>query len=228
MTTKRQSGQYELILENRQLVFIFFGAVMMCAIFFALGFLIGRDQRDFGWRSGTSSKLDLTGSAAPEPGKAASSETSTPTDNTNTKSSDQAAIDKELTFYKTVDGKSSGDDMKMSTPQESRSAAAENAANTPAAAAVAPPGKIVDTAANRSVPNNIIFQIAALSKSVDAEVMVRKLKNQGFQAFLVSPPPDTTGSKLYRIQVGPFSNSTLAEQAKAKLIAGGYTPIVKK
>jgi DedD protein len=223
MATKRSSGQYELVLENRQLVFILFGAVLICGIFFTLGFLVGREQRDLSGISDTS-KLQGEESAGPS-NKAASKKEAPPPDASKPKKADQDAINKELTFYKTVEGKSAGNP-KVNSKEESRSGEKEK--NQPSSRAATPPPKTTPAVTAPAPTNTIIYQIAALSKSDDAQALVRKLKEKGIQAFLVSPPSDSGSDKLYRVQVGPFSDSNVAEQMKAKLVANGYTPITKK
>ena len=40
---KNRDGQIELILENRQVLLIFFVIVALCGVFFSLGYLIGRN-----------------------------------------------------------------------------------------------------------------------------------------------------------------------------------------
>ncbi|MBZ5535802.1 MAG: SPOR domain-containing protein [Acidobacteriia bacterium] len=223
MATKRSSGQYELVLENRQLVFILFGAVLLCGIFFTLGFLVGREQRDLSVRNDTS-KLEGQESAVPT-NKLASKKEVPPLDASKPKKADQDAINKELTFYKTVEGKS-GENPKVN-PKEEASGGEKGKDHSSRKATTAPP-KTLPVASASAPANTIIYQIAALSKSDDAQALVRKLKEKGFQAFLVSPPGDSGSDKLYRVQVGPFSDSNVAEQIKAKLVANGYTPITKK
>ncbi len=40
---KSDEGQYELILENRQVIAIFFVAAALCGVFFALGYMVGKN-----------------------------------------------------------------------------------------------------------------------------------------------------------------------------------------
>jgi cell division septation protein DedD len=230
MTAKRTSGQYELVLENRQLVFIFFGAVMLCAIFFALGFLVGREQRDLGWRAGTGT---LDGSGPADTGtKSAAKKAGAATDAATPKSTDQDAINKELTFYKTVEGKSAPGDYEVKTPANASKQASPQpvpSQSSPTQAAPAPaPAPSAPPAGARPATPTIIYQVAALSKSVEAEALVRKLKEKGFQAFIVSPSAGPGGDKLYRVQIGPFSDPAIAGQVKAQLVASGYAPITRK
>ncbi len=231
MPTKRTTGQFELVLENRQMVFIFFGAVMLCAVFFALGFLVGRDQGgDLSWRdknSKSESREASRNSAKAEAPKAAETKEGA------AKNPDQTAIDKELTFYKTVEGKTAQDNLKTTAPPEQAEKQTTNPATKDAAVTKPMETKpsVPATQPTTALPtggNTIIFQVAALSKETEAVAMVRTLKEKGFQAFMLSPPADAPGLKLYRVQVGPFANQTSADQAKAKLVAAGYSPITKK
>jgi DedD protein len=225
MTAKRSTSSYEVVLENRQLVFIFFGAVMLCAIFFTLGFFVGREQRDLAFQSGP---LKLEGEAGPPAAKPGPKKEAAASASATNTTSNQEAINKELTFYKAVEGNSASEGLKVN--QVSSTAKVESpkqVSPTPAPAATAPVHNASSVAAG-SASTTIIFQVAALSKSVDAEALVRKLKEKGFSAFLVSPPPNSTTDKLYRVQVGPFATVEVAEQVKAKLIANGYTPLVRK
>jgi DedD protein len=223
MATKRSSGQYELVLENRQLIFILFGAVLLCGIFFTLGFIVGREQRDLSSHN-DASKLEGEGSTIPT-NKAASKKETPPPDSSKPKKADQDAINKELTFYKTVEGKSAGNP-KVNPKEEASSG--EKGKNRSSSRAATEPPKTTPAITAPTPANTIIYQVAALSKSDDAQALVRKLKEKGFQAFFVSPPGDSSSDKLYRVQVGPFSDLNLAEQIKAKLVANGYTPITKK
>lgn len=228
MATKRQAGQYELVLENRQLVFIFFGAVVLCAVFFALGFLVGREQRDWGWRASTENP-ETTGKKSSSPSTTPAKKEVTPSAAKDGKAVDQDAISKELTFFKTVEGQSKTSDYKVNPSPAGKSRENEKGdssrskeaaeANSKPAPAVAP---------HPSFATTLLFQVAALSKKLEAETLVRKLKEKGFQAFVVSPPADSAVDKLYRVQVGPFTDSRVAEQVKNKLVASGYPPLVKK
>ena len=41
---KSEDGQYELILENRQVLMIFFVAAALCGVFFGLGYVVGKNS----------------------------------------------------------------------------------------------------------------------------------------------------------------------------------------
>ena len=41
---KSEDGQYEMVLENRQVLVIFFVAAALCGVFFALGYMVGKNS----------------------------------------------------------------------------------------------------------------------------------------------------------------------------------------
>src|ERR1700686_3202253 len=68
-------------------------------------------------------------------------------------------------------------------------------------------------------------QVAAVSKQEDGEALVEALKKKDYPAFVASPIP---ADKLFHVQVGPFPDIKDAEAMRARLIADGYSPILKK
>jgi cell division septation protein DedD len=53
---------------------------------------------------------------------------------------------------------------------------------------------------------------------------VESLKGRQYSAFIANQPSD----KLFRVQVGPFTDIKEAEDMRAKLVSDGYNPILKK
>jgi cell division septation protein DedD len=70
-----------------------------------------------------------------------------------------------------------------------------------------------------------VVQVAAVSKKDDAQALLSALKKKSYPAFIASNEPH---DRLYHVQVGPFGNVKDAESARAKLVADGYNPILKK
>jgi cell division septation protein DedD len=68
-------------------------------------------------------------------------------------------------------------------------------------------------------------QVAAVSKQEDGEALVDALKKKDYPAFVASPIPT---DKLFHVQVGPFPDIKDAEAMRTRLIADGYSPILKK
>ena len=114
----------------------------------------------------------------------------------------------DLTFYKAVEQKDANTQMPATAPPANT---AENAA-----AATDP------TAAQ--APSGFFVQVAAVSKMEDAVSLVDALKQKQYPAFSAN----TSTDKLFHVQVGPFNDIKDAEATRAKLVADGYNPILKK
>ena len=67
------------------------------------------------------------------------------------------------------------------------------------------------------------MQIAAVSHSEDANVLVNALRRRGYSVSVRRDPLDN----LLHVQVGPFSNRNDANAMKMKLLNDGYNAIVE-
>ena len=102
---------------------------------------------------------------------------------------------------------------------------AKQPALEPAPAAPLPePAKPATTAPAKSTTN---YQIGAVRKSGDADKILTAVKKKGFRAFILAPTPGDS-KPLFRVQVGPFVDLLEADEARKKLEAAGYKPILKK
>ena len=80
--------------------------------------------------------------------------------------------------------------------------------------------------ANLAAPTGDYFvQVAAVSRQEDADALVEALKKKQYPAFTVN---NSSADKFYHVQVGPYGDLKDAESMRARLIADGYNPIVKK
>ena len=69
------------------------------------------------------------------------------------------------------------------------------------------------------------LQVAAVTKQEDAEALVSALRKKDYAVFATNSVPT---DKLFHVQIGPFSSQKDVEGLRAKLVAAGYNPIVKK
>jgi cell division septation protein DedD len=77
-------------------------------------------------------------------------------------------------------------------------------------------------------PENVLhYQIGALRKSADAEKLLDGVKKKGFRAIILAPAAGEA-NPFFRVQVGPFKDPIEAQDAKKKLEAAGYQPILRK
>jgi DedD protein len=196
------SQDTEITLGTARLLSLFFGLVIVCAVFFALGYTLGR-KSDVGIASAAGT-LPLPG--ASNAAKPAGSAASAP-----------------MTFYKNVEQKDANPQL---TPAPDATSPAAQAAGTSSSSAnpaqsqpVNPPDPI------GTVPTAGYFvQVAAVTKQEDADALVDALKKKEYPAFSSNSAVD----KYFRVQVGPFADIKDAESMRSRLINDGYNPILKK
>jgi len=194
--TTATSQDTEITLGTGKMLALFFGLVALCAVFFGMGFSLGRSSVRM---------------ASPDLPAAASAPTAglRPTAIRNTSATPPA----DMTFYKAVQSK---DDSNQPAPQNASSSAVDSA---PAPTSVAATDPVA------APPLNAYYvQVAAVSKTEDAEALVDALKKKQYPAFSTNTPTD----KLIHVQVGPYADIKDAEAMRAKLVSDGYNPILKR
>lgn len=194
------SEDTEITLGTGKLLVLFFGLVGICALFFALGYSLGR-------------KSDPALMAA----SAASGPQTSPVAN---KASGASSGAPPMTFYKSVEQKNASPELTPATDAKTDTASAAPAAGSPQTPAANTPDP------NTTLPTAGYFvQVAAVTKQEDADALVDALKKKEYPAFVA---PQSTADKFLRVQVGPFSDIKDAESMRTRLIGDGYSPIVKK
>jgi DedD protein len=193
------SQDTEITLGTGKLLVMFFGLVGVCALFFALGYSLGR-------------KAEPVTTAA---------NAATPQISPNTsKASGAANANPQMTFYKSVEGKDANP--QLTPPADAKT-------DTPAGSPPPSSGSATPQVSNgvdptTAMPTSGYFvQVAAVSKQEDADALVDALKKKDYPAFVAA-----ANDKLFRVQLGPFSDIKDAEATRTKLVADGYSPILKK
>jgi cell division septation protein DedD len=197
--TKTTSEDTEITLGTGKMLALFFGLVALCAVFFAMGFSLGRNS-------------GLKPSAAEVSPPAV-----TTAANVRPSAVKPTAPAADMTFYKAVSDKNA--DSQLTAKNEDPPAV--DAATTPPAPATTP--SPADPMVAPPV-NGYYVQVAAVSKSEDADALVDALKKKQYPAFSANTQPD----KLFHVQVGPYADIKDAETMRAKLVGDGYNPILKK
>ena len=212
----------EITLGTAKLLTLFFGLVVVCAVFFALGYTLGRK-----------SDLGLAAPSAATPLQPASN-------GTKPASSASPQPASQMTFYKAVEQKDANAQLTPASSEANSTSppAAGQPTSSPAAAPTAssgtsasgtqapsaPTGNPPDPMA--AIPSTPYFvQVAAVTKQEDAQSLVDALKNKQYPAFVAT---NAANEKLFRVQVGPFADIKDAEAIRSRLINDGYNPIVKK
>jgi|SRR5579883_2962532 len=198
-----ETGEFELVVGNRQLLSAFAIVVLLFGVGVAMGYILGQNspksaklQQDAAQTSLAEQRPQPAAPAAQPPQQASSP---TPASDTAPAGSDTAA-------------QAPATPQTQPATQPVRESGAPAAAQAPAEAATSGLGE---------PPPGSYWQVMALPQA-DAEGVVRTLKEQGFPALL-SP-----GTKnLTRVLVGPFKDTQSMGKAKTQLESAGFHPVKK-
>jgi DedD protein len=157
------SEDTEITLGTGKMLVLFFGLVALCAVFFGMGFSLGKNSV----KANGDPQAAASAASSVRPTAVKASEPRPPSD---------------LTFYKAVEQKDPNTELTPKTTDVPANAAAKSAA----ADSDAPP----DPTALVSSQNNYFVQVAAVSKQEDAEALVDALKKKQYAAFAANPPGD--------------------------------------
>lgn len=192
------SEDTEITLGTGKLLVLFFGLVAICALFFALGYSLGRKS---------------------EPTLATVTTATIPQVSSNSAKAGSGSAAPPMTFYKAVEQKDANSE--LTPPSDSKT---DTAATT--APASTQPQQPTSVDPSTTLPNTGYFvQVAAVSKEEDAQALVDALKKKEYPAFVAA---QSNADKLFRVQLGPFAEAKDAEVMRTKLIGDGYSPILKK
>ncbi len=205
----------EIALGTRSLLGIFFGLVLVCAVFFGLGYSVGR---------GGGSRIAVQTATNPP----------VPAESRLSKPSPQQSLTP-------VEPPAAGSDQGNPAAPASEPGLQPISvpAHTPASAAPAPmlrqpvtpvpsqpsaPAvKPAAVAAPAAATQTFMVQVAAVRIAQDADILVDALRKHGYSATVRKEPQD----QLLHIQLGPFATRADAYAMRSKLLADGYNAVVK-
>jgi len=194
-----ETGEFELVVGNRQLLSGFFIVVLLFAVAFAMGYVVGQNSP----RSAKLAEAGSTGAATsaaerrPQPASPAipASPSSTP-----------PALP--------ADGASTSTPTETS-PHPSTQPARDTQPASAAPAATAP-------ATTPDMTTGAYWQVLATASQSSAQAMLQTLKNRGFPASLQPGP-----NNLTRVVVGPYTDTQSLGRAKTELESAGFQPVRK-
>jgi DedD protein len=206
----------EITLGMGKLLAIFFLAVIVCGAFFGMGYSLGKNstplnpmgQNLAGISVSSGGNKPTAGTVAKPlpPDCATSTSGCIPAQNTSDSNATSSTVQPS-----TLEGT---DKPANPTSQTSATnAALTQVSNTP------------PTPDLNGAGQNIMVQVAAVTKQEDAEALVNALRKKNYPVFLMG---STGTDKLFHIQVGPFAELKEAEAMKSKLVGDGYNAIVKR
>ena len=199
----------ERVLESRHLIGLFLGVVLLCGVFFTLGYVMGHNA--YGGPVHAADAVERSLSPSHTPVKTPEREAS------------PAPANSEWDFY------SKNSDNRLEPAAAPSSAPAPPVSSHPPAVSAAPTdARTVPTSARFQAPRlgkgAIVLQVAALRRETDALAMADALQQKNFPSFVVTPSADG----FYRVQVGPYFDEHAAESARVALDRAGFKAILKR
>jgi len=218
MASREKKSGGDFVLESRHLVGLFLLLVVIFGVVFTLGYLLGRSQYDTKVRAAVGMP---PGFDAPEAPPAVKSKTrpEPETSQTPKKNSD-------WDFYHSADPQASADHLQPPSRNVTASASPSAPPKPPAAMPkTEKPAKFSGGTDGPLIPKGaIMLQVAAVLHQDDALALAQALQQKKFPAFVLTPGAD----KLYRVQVGPYSDNQSASNARQELEAKGFKSIIKR
>jgi len=186
-------GEKELVLGNKQLISLFFVVVALCGVFFAMGYMIGRNTS-----KPTTANLENNAPAA------AAASAAVPNGESPVPQPQDAEPPRETAANETQP--------PSGTPGNASSNQLADAQPTPS----------TQTQAAHDTPfvpeeGATYLQVTALHRA-DADNLVKTLREQKLPALLA----DSSKPDLFRVLVGPYRQTADVADAKARLKALGF------
>jgi cell division septation protein DedD len=214
-----ETGEFELVLGNRQLLSGFFVVALLFGVAFAMGYIVGRN-------STPSPKLQAetaaggTVAAVPD---ARTAPGGSPTPAATPAPADSAKPAAETEEPAPAD---SNDSPPQTQPALTTQPARDEPAGTPAASLPAKTAAATEPAPAETGPEEpavgTYWQVTAIAPP-QAEVFAKVLRDKGFH---VSLTPGTKG--LMRVLVGPYADREALGRAKSDLESAGFHPVILK
>ena len=180
---RNDDGEFELILGNRQLMSVFFIVVILLGVFFAMGYIVGRNSSPVG-----------------------TPEVASRTSETKPVDADTSSSTKRETARETAREATPPADAPKETASQQGPATKPAPAPEPVAAA---PVKTPSRSATSSEPQagRTYLQLSAIDHD-KAEIMVELLRKKNFSA-IAAEIPEKPG--VFRVLVGPISDADIAK-----------------
>ena len=221
-----ETGEFELVMGNRQLLTGFLIVVLLFGVAFAMGYIVGRNSTPSAkLQAEAASAANAAGKdARPQPAPPVQPDATPPADQSAPPAADQApaqpATDAAATQPVTQPAAQPVTQPAPAPPP----AVTPPAKETPPAAAPEPPAVAAPAAAApvTEAPPGSYWQVIATANRTSADALLKGLKDKGFPVTL-SPGPNN----LVRVLVGPYTDTQSMGRAKTRLEDEGFHPVRK-
>jgi len=211
---RNDEGEFELVLGNRQLISVFLIVVILLGVFFSMGYIVGRNSsptgptevaKNGGAKSASEPPADIPPASSPAPSLQASApppETKAPAPARITTHAEQPPAEAPAPPKPTP----------VSPAKEKKSPAPP------------PPARSERAPVTGEPPTGDYWQVVATARP-DAEIVAEALTKKGLHAIVAPGPREG----IFRVLVGPLSDSATQAQTRTQLEAAGFkNPIVRK
>lgn len=202
-----REDEREISLGATTILGIFFALALVCAVCFGFGYSMGRKSTPVLASTGSAAVPDAS-SPALQKSSAATAAPAAPAPTTADDQPDVAAS-------------TPGSQPDQPVQQVQQAAQSQPAVRT--VALVHSQAPAVAAHAASITPQSIVVQVAAVSHRQDADILLTALKKRGYTGAIRQSSQD----KLLHVQLGPFATKKDADAMRQRLIADGYSPIVK-
>ena len=205
-------GFHEIQLSGKQLVALFMMGTTVLVMTFLCGVWVGRGVPNDRVSGDGSEGM----ASAPPPAATPSQPVASSGPPAAEPPAPAAEPDDELSYAKRLQADSAPAE-KLKPPAGTPAAAPKPAASTPDPAASTPPQPKPEPAAPQGTgrPGNWIVQVVSLQDRSAAAAIAKRLTGKGYPAFVLDPA--SGGPRIYRVQVGGFTDKNDAEQASRRL-----------
>jgi cell division septation protein DedD len=208
---KNDEGEFELVLGNRQLIWVFLIVVVLLGTFFSMGYVVGRNS--------SSGAVDTARTEKPKPDKDADSSGGA-SDEPSDKSA-PSATDSTPSTPPEITKPAQSQPLAPATRPEPVRTKEVKPKPSPSPALAAPP---VHAAAAGEPSSGQYWQVVATARP-DAEIVAEALGKKGFHAILAPAPKDG----VFRVLVGPLPDAPTQAQTRTGLESAGFkNPIMRK
>jgi len=210
---KNDDGEFELILGNRQLISVFVIVVVLLAVFFSMGYIVGRNSSPTETARSEKPKPDAESSGNPD---AAPSETPSPSasEPANPPASEPAPEVTKPAQAPPPPAPAKPEPIRKEAPPKP----------SPVTSPPAPTGAPVHAAAAGEPAGGQYWQVVATARP-DAEIIAEALGKKGFHVVLAPAPKEG----IYRVLVGPLRDAATQAQIRTGLESAGFkNPLMRK
>jgi hypothetical protein len=217
---KNDEGEFELVLGNRQLISVFAIVVVLLAVFFSMGYIVGRNSSPVAAETARNEK--------PKPDREADSSETPSADQPSDEGPTPPALDSTAPASDAAPAKAPKSTKPAqppaASPARSKPEPVRVAEAKPKPSPIPPPSAPVHAAAAGDPAGGQYWQVVATARP-DAEIIAEALGKKGFHAVLAPAPKDG----IFRVLVGPLADASTQASTRTGLESAGFkNPILRK